>query len=89
MISQFYDNMTSKEFQDELMSDSDLSRITFSYFDRMLKDSDICSELAGALSIRLHDKFGLNYDFEEIEACIPFVDKSLFIGFRDGRVTLF
>ena len=82
------ENMTNKEFLDEVMSDSDLSKITFSYFDKMMKDQEICSELAGALSIRLHDRYGLDYDFEEIQACIPFVDKSLFIGFRDGRVTI-
>ena len=52
------------------MSDSDLSKITFSYFDKMMQDPEICSELAGALSIRLDDKFGKNYDFEEIGKCI-------------------
>ena len=33
--------MTNEEFQAELMSDSDLSRITFTLFDKMMKDEEV------------------------------------------------
>ena len=48
------------------MSDSDLARITFADFGKMLKDSEICSELAGALSILLRAKFDLIIHFEDL-----------------------
>ena len=42
--------MTNEEFEAELMSDSDLSRITFSLFDKMIKDEDVLKEVAVQLS---------------------------------------
>ena len=38
--------MTPEEFEAELLSDSDLSRITFALFDKMMKDEDVLKELA-------------------------------------------
>ena len=66
------------------MSDSDLTRITFSLFDKMIKDEDVQAEIAGALSIHLRDRFKTNYNYEEIKKCLPFVDKGLFMSFRGG-----
>ena len=80
--------MTAKQFHDELISDSDLSKITFADFGKMLKDSEVCSELAGSLSIHLHQKFAMNLDFEVIKDMIQYIDKSLFVNLREGRVTL-
>lgn len=43
---------------------SDLAKITFSMFDRKMRDNDLCKEIAGALSIILHEKFKKEYDIE-------------------------
>ena len=80
--------MTSKEFEAELLSDSDLSRITFALFDKMMKDEDVLKELAVQLSQHLHTKFHRDYSYEELMAQLPFVDKSLFTNLRDGNITL-
>jgi len=80
--------MTNAEFQDELLSQSNLERITFSMFDRKLKDKQICHELAGMLSFHLSEKYGRDYDYEEVKTCLPYVDKTLFIAFRDANLSL-
>ena len=76
--------MTNDDFQAELMSMSDLAKITFSMFDKKMRDSDVCKEIASSLSILLHEKFKKEYDIQQIENCLPYVDKGLFINFRDG-----
>jgi len=43
----YFTDMSVAHFLKELMSDSNLDRITFSLFDRMLKDEDTVHELAG------------------------------------------
>ncbi len=70
------------------MGESDLSRITASLFDKMLKDEDNVHELAGLLAFHLSEKYKIHYDFEDLKACIAFVDKTLFISFRDAKITL-
>ena len=70
------------------MSDSNLEQITFTLFDRKLRDTEISHELAALMSFHLSEKHNIEYDFEEIKRCLPFVDKSLFIQFRDNKVTL-
>ena len=57
-------------------------------FDRKLKDTDLCHDLAALLSFHLSEKYKLDYDFEEVKQCLPWVDKTLFIEFRDERITL-
>ena len=54
----------------------------------MLKDQDVVHELAGLLAFHLSEKHRLNYDFEELKACVGHVDKTLFMGFRDAKITL-
>jgi len=46
--------MTKKEFARELMSNSDLGRITFSMFDKMIKESEVVLKISGELSIHLY-----------------------------------
>lgn len=70
------------------MSDSSLDRITFSLFDRMLKDEDTVHELAGQLAYHLSETHQIDYDFEQLKACIAFVDKTLFVDMRDAKITL-
>ena len=70
------------------MSDSDLSRITFSLFDKMMKDEDVVKELAVQISQHLHTKYKRDYGYEEIMAQLPYVDKSLFTSLRDAKITL-
>lgn len=80
--------MTNEQFVAELMSNSDLELITFTLFDRKLRDKDLCHDLAALLSFHLSEKHKLEYDFEHVKACLPFVDKTLFIEFRDARITM-
>ena len=84
----YFVELTPHEFQKELMGESDLTRITASLFDKMLKDDDNVHELAGLLAFHLSEKYKINYDFEELKACVAFVDKTLFISFRDAKITL-
>ena len=79
--------MTNEQFQSEVMS-TDLERITYSMFDKKMRDEDNCKELAASLGIHLHEKFKKEYDLEAIERCLPYVDKGLFINFRDGKVSI-
>ena len=36
----------------------------------MLKDEDLLVEIAGALSIKIHQKFKIAYDLEDIKHCL-------------------
>ena len=76
--------MTPEQFQEEVLSTSDLARITSAIFIKMMKDEDVTKEIAVSLSQSLHEKFNRDYSFEEIGACLTFIDKSLFIQLRDG-----
>lgn len=55
--------MTKEHFFAELMSDSDLERITFTLFDLKLRDKELLHELAALLSFHLSEKHKLEYDF--------------------------
>ena len=85
---EYYEQMTVADFYEELFTNSDLSRVTQTTFDQMLKDEDLLVEIAGALSIKIHQKFKIAYDLEDIKHCLQSIDKQNFVGFRDGKVTL-
>ena len=80
--------MTKEHFFAELMGGSKLERVTFTLFDRKLRDPDLCHELSALLSFHLSEKYKLDYDFEQVKSCLPYVDKTLFIEFRDACITL-
>ena len=80
--------MTKEHFLAELVSDSRLEKVTFTLFDRKLRNPDISHELAGLLSFHLSEKHRLEYDFEEVKACLPHLDKTLFMDFRDAKISL-
>ena len=80
--------MTKEHFLAELVSDSRLERVTFTLFDHKLRSQEMCHELSGLLSFHLSEKHNLEYDFEEVKACLPHVDKNLFMDFRDAKITL-
>ena len=80
--------MTNEEFKKEVMSNSNLERICYSLFDKKMKIEDVCCEIAGELSILLHTNFKRDYNYEEIKDCLRYLDKQLFVGFRDGTFTL-
>ena len=63
---QFYQEMDNKDFLKEVMSSSNLQRVTFMLFDLKLRDPELCHELAALLSFHLSEKHKLEYDFEEI-----------------------
>ena len=64
---EYYENMNMTDFYEELFTNSDLSRVTQTTFDQMLKDEDLLVEIAGALSIKIHQKFKIAYDLEDIK----------------------
>mmetsp|Transcript_30864 Transcript_30864/g.38175 ORF Transcript_30864/g.38175 Transcript_30864/m.38175 type:complete len:82 (-) Transcript_30864:1369-1614(-) len=80
--------MTKEHFLAELMSGSRLERVTFTLFDRKLRNPEVAHDLAGLLSFHLSEKHRLDYNFEEVKLCLPHVDKTLFIDFRDAKITL-
>ena len=84
----FYQEMTCKEFIKELMSDSDLSRIPFSIFEKMKKEPKVEETLSAELRIHLASKYKREYNQDEIASLINFLDKTLFIAFRDNTITL-
>jgi hypothetical protein len=49
--------MTNKEFIKELMSNSDLSRITFSMFDKMKKEPEVEETISAELAFHLLSKY--------------------------------
>ena len=67
---EYYENMTVADFMEELFTNSDLSRITQTTFDQMLKDEDLLTEIAGDLSIKIHQKFKKSYQLEDIKHCL-------------------
>ena len=67
--------MTNEEFKKEVMSNSNLERICYSLFDKKMKIEEVCSEIAGELSILLHTNFKRDYNYEEIKDCLRYLDK--------------
>ena len=83
-----YTEMKKTQFLAELMTDSDLEHISFTLFDRKMRDPDISHELAALLSFHLSEKYKREYDFEQLKVNLPFVDLALFKDLRDARITM-
>ena len=87
-VTQFYEEMTNEQFEQELMSDSNLDRVTFGLFDKKMKELGMTNKLAGELCIHLYEKHQRDYDLDKIEQLLHNMDKSLFVQFRDAKITL-
>lgn len=61
-MESFFKELTPKQFEDEVMSNSDLSRITFSLFDQLMKDEEIMTRIASELCIHLYENHQRDYD---------------------------
>lgn len=79
----YYEEISDEAFIEEILSDSNLDRITAVLFkEKMLNKLNIKKIASG-----LQAKFESKHKLDEYEYILPKTDKNLLIAFRDGKLT--
>jgi len=82
-VKDYYDELSDEAFIEEVLSDSNLDRITANLFREKMLNKLTIKKIAS----KLQAKFQSKHKLEEYEFILPKTNKNLLVAFRDGKMT--